>query len=201
MSATTDPVIIALAASARSRAVSTYVADVLERVERKLAAGEAPMAWESVSLAVFDRPLPDAIKSCWVFVIRAGAERHPNSHQRSLSLTGRGEFQLREGGRWESYPLVSDPGAPLERRWVTIPQSTWHRLFVGGANWGMLSFHTVPAEELVEERPIGPDGLDGGPTERHRYTKRGDDGQADLSEQEGESPSGSGSRSGPSGSR
>ena len=177
MSATTDPVINALEAAARSGAVSTYVAEVLERVERALAAADAPMAWESVPLAVFDRPLPDAIKSCWVFVLRAGAEtgaeRHPNSHQRSLSLTGRGEFQLREGGRWESYPLVSDPGAPLERRGVSIPQSTWHRLFVGGANWGMLSFHTVPAEELVEERPIGPDGVDGGPTERHRYQAEG----------------------------
>ena len=173
MSMTKDPVTVALEAATGSGAVSTYVAAALERLERKLGATAAPMAWESVPLAVFDRPLPDAIKSCWVFVLRAGAEtgaeRHPNSHQRSLSLTGRGEFQLREGGRWESYPLVSDPSAPLERRGVSIPQSTWHRLFVGGANWGMLSFHTVPAEELVEERPSGPDGLDGGPTEQHRY--------------------------------
>ncbi len=174
MSATIDPVIIALEAAARSGAVSTYVAEVFERVKRELAAGAAaPMAWESVPLALFDRPLPQAIKSCWVFVIRAGAEtgaeRHPNSHQRSLSLTGRGEFQLRERGAWESYPLVSDRGAPPERRWVSIPQSTWHRLFVGGENWGMLSFHSVAAEALVEERPIEPEGLDGGPTERHRY--------------------------------
>lgn len=173
MSATMDPVIKALEAAARSGPVSDCVANVLERVGRELTAGDAPMAWESVPLAVFDRPLPEEIRSCWVFLIRAGAEtgaeRHPNSHQRSLSLTGRGEFQLREGRRWESHPLISDPGAQPERRWVSIPQSTWHRLFVGGGNWGMLSFHTVLAEELVEERPIGPDGLDGGPTERHRY--------------------------------
>lgn len=177
MSATTDPVIIALEVAARSGAVSTYVAEVLERVERELAAADAPMAWESVPLAVFDRPLPEAIKSCWVFVLRAGAEtgaeRHPNSHQRSLSLTGCGEFHLREGGRWAAVPLVSDPGAPLTRRWVSIPPSTWHRLVVGGGNWAMLSFHTVAAEELVEERPIGPDGLDDGPTERHRYQAEG----------------------------
>jgi hypothetical protein len=177
MTATTDPVIAALEAAARSGAALTAIAQVLERVERALAATSGPMAWESVPLAVFDRSLPEAIKSCWVFVIRAGAEtgaeRHPNSHQRSLSLTGRGEFQLREGGRWESYPLVSDPGAPRERRWVSIPQSTWHRLFVGGESWGMLSFHTVVAAELIEERPLGPDGLDGGPTERHRYQAEG----------------------------
>jgi hypothetical protein len=177
MSAPTDPDIILLEAAIRSGAVSTHVAEVLERVERQLAAAGTPMEWESIPLAVFDQLLPGAIKSCWVFVIRAGAEtgaeRHPNSHQRSFSLTGLGEFQLREGGRWTAYPLVSDPRAPRARRWVSIPQATWHRLFVGGGNWGMLSFHTVAAEELVEERPIGPDGLDGGPTERHRYQAEG----------------------------
>lgn len=128
-------------------------------------------------LDVFDHPLPDAIRSCWVFVIRAGAEtgaeRHPNSHQRSWSLAGSGEFQLRQEGVWQPHPLVSDRGASPERRWVSIPQNTWHRLFVGDESWGMLSFHTVPAEDLVEEVPIGPDGLDGGPTERHRYQAPG----------------------------
>lgn len=173
MNAATDPAIVELEEAVRSGAAPTQIAETLERVERALAASGAPMAWESIPLTVFDRPLPDAIKSCWVFVVRASAEtdaeRHPNSHQRSMSLTGSGEFQLRELGRWTAFSLVSDPGAPRERRWVSIPQSTWHRLFVGGTSWGMLSFHTVAAEELVEERPIGPDGLDGGPTERRRY--------------------------------
>jgi len=56
---------------------------------------------------------------------------------------------------------------------VSIPPSTWHRLFVGDESWGMLSFHTVAAEDLIEELPIGPEGLDGGPTERHRYEAQG----------------------------
>ena len=176
MRADSDPLTVVLEDAARSDVVRTRVAEVLERVTRQLAAGDAPMAWETIPLAVFDRPLPDTIRSCWVFVIRAGAEtgaeRHPNSHQRSLSLAGRGEFQLRQGANWESHPLVSDAGAPPERRWVSIPPSTWHRLVVGAESWGMLSFHTVPAEDLIEEVPIGPDGLDGGPTERHRYQAR-----------------------------
>jgi quercetin dioxygenase-like cupin family protein len=173
MNAATDPLVLALEELVNGGGQSAYVAQVLDRVARELAATAAPMAWETVPLSAFDRPLPDAIRSCWVFLIRAGAEtgaeRHPNSHQRSLSLTGRGEFQLREGGRWESHPLVSGEDAPLERRWVSIPPSTWHRLFVGDENWGMLSLHTVAAEDLIEERPLGPNGLDGGPTERRRY--------------------------------
>lgn len=177
MRSTMDPVLVALDTAARSEAPSRHVAVVLQRADRELATATGPMTWESIPLEVFGRPLPDGIKSCWVFVIRGGAatgaERHPNSHQRSLSLMGRGEFQLRQGGRWESHPLVSDPSAPPEHRWVDIPRSTWHRLFVGDGNWGMLSFHTVAPEELIEERPVRPDDLDDGPTERHRYQDEG----------------------------
>jgi hypothetical protein len=168
-----DPMLESLEAAVRSRAASARVAEVLERVERQLAASGAPMAWEVVPLALFDRALPEGIRSCWVFVIRAGAEtgaeRHPNSHQRTLSLTGRGEFQVRESGRWIERPLVSEADAPPERRWLSIPPNTWHRLYMGGASWGMISFHTVPARELIEERPLGPEGLDGGPTERRLW--------------------------------
>ena len=173
MSARTDSIIHLLDRAARAPAVATHVATVLDRVARALPESAGQMAWDTIPLDLFDRSLPAAIASCWVFVIRAGAatgaERHPNSHQRSLSLLGRGEFHLREGQRWEPYPLVSDPGAPVDRRWVTIPPNTWHRLFVGPGDWGMLSFHTVAAEDLIEERPMSADSLDGGPTERRRY--------------------------------
>jgi hypothetical protein len=86
-----------------------------------------------------------------------------------LSLLGSGEFQIRQQRRWLPRPLVSDPTAPVNDRWVTIPANTWHRLIGGAEHWGMVSFHTVPAEELFEERPISPDSLDDGQTERHRY--------------------------------
>jgi hypothetical protein len=169
----TDPVLVVLESAARSSEAAARVALVLERVERKLATTDGPMAWEPIPLADFDRPLPEGIQSAWIFVIRAGAEsgaeRHPNSHQRSLSLLGRGEFHLREAGRWKPCPLVSDAGASAEQRWLSIPPSTWHRVLAKHGNWGMLSFHTVPAAELIEELPIGPDGLDGGPTEQRHY--------------------------------
>jgi hypothetical protein len=50
--------------------------------------------------------------------------------------------------------LVNDPDAPLKRRWISIPPNTWHRPVVGkDAHWVVVSFHTVPAEELIEEKP------------------------------------------------
>lgn len=168
-----DPAVRMLDVAVRTPAVAAHVASVLDRVVRALHEGVGQMAWDTISLDLFDRPLPAEIRSCWVFVIRAGAEtgaeRHPNSHQRSLSLLGSGEFQLRKERRWEPCPLVSERDAAVDRRWVTIPPNTWHRLFVGRGDWGMISFHTVPAAELIEERPVSPDGMDGEPTERRRY--------------------------------
>jgi hypothetical protein len=56
-------------------------------------------------------------------------------------------------GEWRSNFLVSDPIAPLERRWISIPQNVWHRPVIGKeSDWVVVSFHTVPAEELIEER-------------------------------------------------
>jgi len=85
-----------------------------------------------------------------------GAECHPNSHQRMMSFEGAGDMQVRAGleSSWQSNVLGNDPKAPLERRWVSIPQNIWHQPVVPkGADWVVVSFHTIPAEELIEERP------------------------------------------------
>jgi hypothetical protein len=127
------------------------------------------MAWEPIPLSVFEDPLPGEVKSAWVFVLRAGAdtgaERHPNSHQRMMSWEGRGDMRIKkreskEGEiQWDSNVLVSDPDAPLEQRWISIPPNVWHRPVVPkGDDWVVVSFHTVPAEELIEERPDRGEG-------------------------------------------
>ena len=55
---------------------------------------------------------------------------------------------------WHSHVLVSDAAAPLERRWISIPKNIWHRPVTSkGEDWVVVSFHTVAAEELIEERP------------------------------------------------
>jgi hypothetical protein len=89
-----------------------------------------------------------------------GAERHPNSHQRMMSFEGSGDMQVQAGSSapnnegWQSNMLISDSGAPLEKRWISIPQNVWHQPVISKeADWVVVSFHTVPAEELIEERP------------------------------------------------
>ena len=175
MNVSEDPVLSALNAVVRSDSAAATIETTLQRVRQQLAASANVMAWELIPHSAFAGGLPESIRSCWIFVIRAGAdtgaERHPNSHQRSFSLIGSGAFELRTGTNWHSHPLTSTDHASIEQRWVSIPPSTWHRLFVGSEAWGMLSFHTVAPEALIEERPVDTNDLDG-ETRQERYTDR-----------------------------
>ena len=142
---------------------------IVERVRADLAKKpDALMTWEPISLEMLPE-LPPSIQSVWVFVLRAGtdtgAERHPNSHQRMLTFAGSGDMKLDALGTtndvddeseiaWHSHVLISEQDAPLERRWISIPKNVWHRPVVSkDGDWAVVSFHTVPAEELIEERP------------------------------------------------
>jgi hypothetical protein len=143
----------------RSETVREQIRPIVERVRAELARKkEALMIWEPIPLTVFSRALPREIRSAWVFVLRAGAdtgaERHPNSHQRMMSFEGSGDMRTGELGKWQSNVLVSNPETRLEERWISIPQNAWHRPVVGAdADWTVVSFHTVLAEELIEEKP------------------------------------------------
>ena len=71
-----------------------------------------------------------------------------------MSAQGSGDMRTEQEGKWRSNFLISDPAAPLEQRWISIPPNVWHRPVVGkDADWVVVSFHTVLAEELIEERP------------------------------------------------
>ncbi len=139
-------------------AVRAHVWAIVQRVRADLSGKPgAVMTWEPIPLEVFEN-LPAEIKSSWVFVLRAGTntgpERHPNSHQRMMSFAGGGDLQTGELDVWKSNALTSDPSAPWEQRWVSIPPNVWHQPIVPNeSDWVVVSFHTVPAEELVEERP------------------------------------------------
>jgi len=149
----------ALDLAVRSEAIRLKIEAIVARVEQKLLASPADvLAWEPIPLDVYTAPLPEAIRSSWVFILRAntttGAERHPNSHQRMMSYRGSGDFQTRPAGDWLPHRLTSDPTAPLAERWISIPPNVWHQGIVPGENWVVVSFHTVAAHELIEERPV-----------------------------------------------
>ena len=159
----------------RSESVREHIRFIVVRVREQLARRtDALMSWEPFPLDVLATRLPPEIRSAWVFVLRAGAdtgaERHPNSHQRMMSFEGSGDLQTGEPGNWQSNVLVSDPDASLERRWISIPMNVWHRPVINAeTDWAVVSFHTVPAEELIEERP--DDGREAG-TRQKKYLRK-----------------------------
>ena len=160
----------------QSPAVRAGIDPVVERVARKLAQDRtAPMAWEPIPLSIYGRSLPALIRSSWVFILRAGltsgAERHPNSHQRMMSHRGTGDLQTGGEGHWQSNPLVSEGSAALEERWISVPPNVWHQAVVPDQDWVVVSFHTVPAHELIEERP---DAVDASRTHQRHYLDPGD---------------------------
>jgi hypothetical protein len=156
----------------RSGTMKQQILSVVSRVRTKLARKpQAMMTWETIALDVFGSALPTEIRSGWVFGLRAGAdtgaERHPNSHQRMMSMEGSGDMRTEQEGTWQSNLLISEPAASLEQRWISIPPNVWHRPVISSdMDWIVVSFHTVPAEELIEERP-SPSTADG--TTRMRY--------------------------------
>jgi hypothetical protein len=156
----------------QSAAARAVIDAAVERVARKLSESQtAVMAWEPIPLSIYGGALPPAIASSWVFILRAGAttgaERHPNSHQRMVSYQGMGDLQTGGEGAWHSHCLMSERHETLEKRWISIPQNVWHQAVVpADGDWVVVSFHTVPAEELIEERP---DAAINGPTHRRRY--------------------------------
>jgi hypothetical protein len=149
----------ALDLAVRSESIKPKIEAIIARVAQKLR--ERPddvLAWEPIPLDFYTAPLPETIRSSWVFILRAntttGAERHPNSHQRMMSYRGSGDFQTRPEDNWCSHLLNSDPTAPIAERWISIPPNVWHQGVVLGENWVVVSFHTAAEHELIEERLV-----------------------------------------------
>jgi len=177
-SAAERKILQALDSAVSAREASAALAPICERVLSTLTRAQLEFeAWEPVPLDLYGASLPSEIRSSWVFVLRrgvtTGAERHPNSIQRMVSWSGSGDFQVHDGGRWRSHRLVSDPSAALEARWISIPPETWHQGVVGERDWLVVSFHTVAAQELIEERPdpSDPDPFHPHHTRRRRYVE------------------------------
>ena len=96
--------------------VHAQIRPIVERVRAELARKEdALMAWEPIALTLFGGALPAAIRSSWVFILRAGAntgaERHPNSHQRMMSFEATGDMQT------EAVPPTRGEYAPFHIVW------------------------------------------------------------------------------------
>src|SRR5438046_10331283 len=90
----------------RSDEIRAQIQRVVERVRKDLTRKKkAVMAWEPAPMQVFGGGLPPEIQSSWVFMLRAGAntgaEGHPSSNQRMMTLGGRGDLPTEQRDGWK----------------------------------------------------------------------------------------------------
>ena len=119
-----------------------------DKARAMLGPGEE-FGWEFVSLA----PLPEGIASAGLFVLPARSSptphRHPNSVQHMLSLSGEARVRLTLGDE------VVDRTVDADEPWLVIEADATHRIDVGAREFVVVSFHTVPQEELLEVTETG----------------------------------------------
>jgi len=131
--------------------------EAVDAARRMLVTSQEPFGWQFIDVGSGD--LPDGIRSVVVFVLPAGTcppgHHHPNSTQHMRVLAGQATVTLRSTGS----PAHHDPvryGVGAQAPWLVIPQSVVHELEVlPGEELVVLSFHTVPQEDLLEVSSAG----------------------------------------------
>jgi quercetin dioxygenase-like cupin family protein len=133
------------------------IAEAVEVARRMLATSREPFGWHFIDLGA--RNLPGGIRSGAVFVLPAGTtppgHHHPNSVQHMRVLAGQAVVTLRPAaGTAQHDPVRYGVGA--ERPWLVIPRGVVHQIEVlPDGELVVLSFHTVPEEDLLEVSAAG----------------------------------------------
>jgi quercetin dioxygenase-like cupin family protein len=131
------------------------IAEAVDVARRMLATSREPFGWRFIDLG--GRELPDGVRSGAVFVLPAGTtppgHHHPNSIQHMRVLAGRAVVTLRNKERTVQHDEVR---LGNERPWLVIPRGVVHQIeVVPEGELVVLSFHTVPEEDLLEVSAAG----------------------------------------------
>lgn len=125
---------------------------VVESLKEQLPNTSEPFVWSTIDLESVTTPLPDDIKSGWIFVLKqdvpSGCHYHPNSIQHMVMIEGAGTSKV---GTIPGRMKLFDPqGCGLEEAWYVIPEGVPHEFFPEGKDVVVVSFHTCYADELEE---------------------------------------------------
>ncbi len=140
-------------------AVSDLVtrADVVETIARlksELRASSEPFVWSTIGLQNV-AGIPAEIQSAWIFALRAerwsGEHYHPNSVQHMMVIDGHGRSRI--GSTIGEMAAFGD-GSPGDS-WFVIEPGVPHEFYPINDDMIVMSFHTAPAEALVEVSESG----------------------------------------------
>jgi mannose-6-phosphate isomerase-like protein (cupin superfamily) len=111
-----------------------------------------PFVWSTIDLQSVTTPLPDDIKSGWIFVLKkdvpSGCHFHPNSIQHMVVIEGEGTSKV--GAVASEMKRFDEQDQALEETWYVIPEGVPHEFFPGGTDVVVVSFHTCDSDELEE---------------------------------------------------
>ncbi len=129
---------------------TSQVRALIQRLEDEAMKGKAPFVGAPLPEDLVANRLPAGIASAWAFVIRPQtrppAHTHPNSVQHTAVVAGTGLSHI---GRRTAVLQPFDPAYP-DRSIYVIPENTSHAFESFHEPLVVLSFHTVPAKDLVE---------------------------------------------------
>ena len=125
---------------------------VVDRLKNELPDTEEPFVWSTIDLQSIATPLPDDIRSGWIFVLKkdvpSGCHYHPNSIQHMVVIEGEGTSKV--GAISRDMKRFGDAGSSLADTWYVIPEGVPHEFFPRGHDVVVVSFHTCDSDELEE---------------------------------------------------
>src|SRR5215204_4348015 len=117
---------------------------LVDTLKQQLQHTSEPFVWSTIDLDPVKTPHPDAVKSCWVFVLKkdvpSGSHFHPNSIQHMVMIEGEGSSEV--GGTLSEMRRFSEPDSSLDDVWYVIPENMPHEFFPRGTDVVVVSFHT-----------------------------------------------------------
>lgn len=123
-----------------------------DRLSEELAQSPESFVWSVIDLNIFEDPLPENIRSCWIFVLKenvpSGCHYHPNSVQHMVMIKGEGTSNV-AGVRKRMVPF-SPANHSLTDVWYVIDEGAPHEFFPEAEDMVVVSFHTCDAVELEE---------------------------------------------------
>lgn len=128
------------------------IRSVVDTLKEQVQHTSEPFVWSTIDVNSVTTPLPDEIKSGWIFVLKkdvpSGCHYHPNSIQHMVMIEGAGTSKVGTvSGRME---LFEAQGGALEYSWYVIPEGVPHEFFPEGKDVVVMSFHTCDSDALEE---------------------------------------------------
>ena len=140
-----------------NRAVSEVIAEprihsLIDTLKEKLKRTAEPFVWTTIDLQAIQIPLPEQIKSGWIFVLKrdmpSGCHYHPNSIQHMVVIEGEGTASV--GLISREMRQFGETDCSLEDTWYVIDAGVPHEFFPRATDMVVISFHTCDSDELEE---------------------------------------------------